>query len=161
MVTIYGNHIFPTNLELYVYESFYVWGLFLISPNSSDTVWFIRIKEPWIAETSSEDDCGQAVVAGQSYIIGNFLKISRSNSKGHYFKIDSRTSYFYHESIMYPFCTILRKEKWNFNWKFWIFWNYSILWAYGNGILVFSLILLVLFSVHCFCWYLVLDSYYG
>ena len=56
-------------------------------PNSSDTVWFIRIKEPCIVETS-EDEYGHAVVAGQSYIIGNFLEGSRSNSKGYYFKVD-------------------------------------------------------------------------
>ena len=55
--------------------------------NSSDTVWFVRIKELCIAETSSEDDYGHAVGAGQSYIIGNFLEKSRSNSKGHYFKV--------------------------------------------------------------------------
>ena len=76
---------------------------FQISPNSSDTVWFIRIKEPCIAEALSEDDCGHAVFAGQSYIIGNFLERPRSTSKGHYFKVDSKTSFFYHESIVYPF----------------------------------------------------------
>ena len=48
------------------------------SSNSSGTVRFIRIKEPCIAETL-EDDYGHAIVAGQSYIIGNFLKKSRSN----------------------------------------------------------------------------------
>ena len=73
----------------------------MVSPNSSDTVLFIRIKEPCIAETPSKNDSGHAVVAGQSYIIGDFLKRS-SNSKGYYFKVDSRTSYFYHESIVYP-----------------------------------------------------------
>ena len=51
------------------------------SSNFSDTVWFIRIKKPCIAETSSEDDYRHAVVVGQSYIIGNFLKKSKSNSK--------------------------------------------------------------------------------
>ena len=61
--------------------------------NSSDTVWFIRIKEPCIAETSS-DDYGHVAVAGQSYIIRNFLQKSRSNSKGDYFKVASKTSYF-------------------------------------------------------------------
>ena len=85
--------------------------MFLISPNSSDTVWFIRIKEPYIAETSSKDDCGHALVAGQSYIIGNFLERSRSNWKGHYFKVDSETSYFYHESIAYPFAQFTEKKN--------------------------------------------------
>ena len=57
--------------------------------NSSDIVWFNRIKESCIA------------VAGQSYIIENFLEISRSNSKRHYFKVDIKTSYFYHESTVW------------------------------------------------------------
>ena len=84
---------------------------FLISPNCSDTVWFIRIKELCIAETSSEDDCGHAVVAGQSYITGNFLERSRNNSKGHHFNLDSKNSYFYHESIVYPFAQFTEKKN--------------------------------------------------
>ena len=85
--------------------------MFLISPNSSDTVWFIRIKEPSIAETSSEDNCGHAVVAGQSYIIGSFIERSRSNSKGHYFKVDGKTSYPYHDSVVYHFAQFTEKKN--------------------------------------------------
>ena len=83
----------------------------MISPNSSDTVWFIRIKELSIEETSSEDDFRHAVVAAQSYIIGNFLERSRSNSKGHYFKVGRKTSYFYHESIVYLFAKFTEKKN--------------------------------------------------
>ena len=82
----------------------------MISPNSSDTVWFIRIKELNIAETP-EDDFRHAGAAAQSYIIGNFLERSRSNSKGHYFKVDSKTSYFYHESIVYLFAKFTEKKN--------------------------------------------------
>ena len=85
--------------------------MFLISPNSSDTVSFIRIKEPSIAETSSEDNCGHTVVAHQSYIIGNFIERSRNNSKGHHFKVDSKTSYFYHESVVYHFAQFTEKKN--------------------------------------------------
>ena len=67
------------------------------------TAWFIRMKKPCIAETFSEDDHSHAIVAGQSYIIGNFPEKLRSNSEGHYFKVDYKTSYFYHESFVYPF----------------------------------------------------------
>ena len=80
------------------------------SPNSSDTVWFLRIQDLCIAETSSQDDYGNVVVAGQSYIIGNFLERSRSNSKWHYFKVDNKISYFYHESIVYPFAQFTEKK---------------------------------------------------
>ena len=84
------------------------------------TVWFIRMKKPCIAETFSEDDYRHAIVAGQSYIIGNFLEKLRSNLEGHYFKVDCKTSYFYHESFVYLFA---QKRK-IFHQKFWIFWNH-------------------------------------
>ena len=64
-----------------------------------------------MAETSSEDDYGHAIVAGQNCSIGNFLEKSKSNSKGNYFKVDSKTSYFYHESIVYPFAQFTEKKK--------------------------------------------------
>ena len=51
------------------------------------------------------------IVAGQCYIIGNFLEKSKSNSKGHYFKIDSKISYFYHETILYPFAQFTEKKN--------------------------------------------------
>ena len=75
-----------------------------------------QTKEQCIAETSSEDDYGYAIIAGQFYIIGNFLEKSRSNSKGHYFKVDRKTSYFYHESIVYPLHNS-QKRKINFSLK--------------------------------------------
>ena len=80
------------------------------SSNSSDSVQFIRIKKPCITETSSTDDYGHATAAGQSHIIEQFLEKSRSNSKGHYFKADSKTFYFYHESIVYPFAQFTEKK---------------------------------------------------
>ena len=58
-----------------------------------------------------EDDYGHAVVTGQSYIKGNFLEKSRSNPKGHYFKVDSKTSYLYHGSIAYPFAQFTEKKN--------------------------------------------------
>lgn len=42
----------------------------------------------FIAEISSADDYGDAIVTGQSFI-GNFLIKSRSNSKGDYFQKDT------------------------------------------------------------------------
>ena len=66
------------------------------------TVWFIRMKKPCIAETFSEDDHSHAIVAGQSYIIGNFPEKLRSNSEGHYFKVDYKTSYFTMKVLCIP-----------------------------------------------------------
>ena len=71
---------------------------------------FIRINKPCITETSSNNDYGHATAAGQSHIIEQFLEKSRSNSKGHYFKADSKTFYFYHESIVYPFAQFTEKK---------------------------------------------------
>ena len=55
------------------------------------------------------------IVAGQYYIIGNFLDKSRSNSKRHYFKVDGKTSYFYHESIAYSFAQFTENKNKFFN----------------------------------------------
>ena len=83
----------------------------IIAPsNSCDTVWFTRIKEcllyfdkPYRTAEISSDDYGHKIVAGQGYIIGNFLEKPRSNSKRHYFKVDIITSNFYLESLVCPF----------------------------------------------------------
>ena len=51
-------------------NDFVIPGTFCViaaSSNSSDTVWFIRIKEPWIPETLS-DDYGHVIVPSQSYV---------------------------------------------------------------------------------------------
>ena len=62
-------------------------------------------------ETSSKDGYGHTIVTGQSYIIGNFLERSASNSKGYYFKVDSKTSYLHHESFMYHFAQFSEKKN--------------------------------------------------
>ena len=118
----------------------------------TDTVWFIRIKEPGIAETS-EDDCEHAVVAGQRYIIGDFLERSRSNSQGYYFKVDIKTSYFYHESIGYPFAQFTEKKN-----EFLIENSeyLEIIHFIGHtGMASLSSLWFCLYysSVHYFCWY--------
>ena len=64
-----------------------------------------------IAETSPEVDYRHVIVAGQSYIIEKFFEESRSNSKGHYFKVGIKASYFYHESIVYPFAQFTEKKN--------------------------------------------------
>ena len=83
----------------------------IIAPsNSCDTVCFTRIKEcllyfdkPYRTAEISSDDYGHKIVAGQGYIMGNFLEKSRSNSKRHYFKGDIITSNFNLESLVCPF----------------------------------------------------------
>ena len=107
--TLYQNNDMQKNNSDFVVSG----TIFVIatSCNSSDTVWFIRIKEPCITETYSEDDYGHVIMAGESYIIGNFLGKSRSTSNGHYFKVDSKTSYFYHESIVYPSAQFIEKKN--------------------------------------------------
>ena len=45
--------------------------------------------------------------------MGTFLK-SRSNSKVDYFKVASKTSYFYHESIVYSFAQFTEMNEFFF-----------------------------------------------
>ena len=47
----------------------------------------------------------------QSYIMGNFLERSRRNSKGHYFKVDSKPSYLHHESFVHSFTQFTEKKN--------------------------------------------------
>ena len=83
----------------------------IIAPsNSCDTVCFTRIKEcllyfdkPYRTAEISSDDYGHKIVAGQGYIMGNFLEKSRKKKKRHYFKGDIITSNFNLESLVCPF----------------------------------------------------------
>ena len=129
------------------------------SSNSSDTVWFIRIKELCIVETS--EDYGYAAVAGQSFITRNFPEKSRSKSNGDYFKVASKTSYFYHESILYPIAQFTEKENefFIYNSEYFEIINFA---EHTEMAFLPSLWIYIYYpSVRSFCWYIVLYSYYS
>ena len=105
------------------------------------------MKEPCIAETSLEDDYGCAIVAGQCHIIRNFPEKSRSNSNGHCCKVDSKTSYFYYEGILYPVAQFTEKK----NSEYSAIITLLSIWKYHpcplfNFILFFSSLVLLIFS---------------
>ena len=68
---------------------------------SSDTVWFMKIKEEGIGPAT--DDYGIKIPEGCKYLQGKFLeKVTESNEKLT-FKLMKKTIYFYPESVVYPF----------------------------------------------------------
>ena len=69
----------------------------------SDTVWFMKIEEEEEGRGPATDDYGIKILDGCKYLQGKFLeKVTKSNKKLT-FKLMKRTTYFYPESIVYPF----------------------------------------------------------
>ena len=97
-----------------------------------------KIKEPCIAETS-EDDCGRVVVAGQSYIILYYIY----------------NIIYYNIIYIYIYIYYIFTENSEY---------FKIIHFVEHTRMV-SLPSLGFYlyysSVHCFCWYLVLDSFYN
>ena len=64
---------------------------------------FVKIVEEYVAAHDIEDDYGHKISQGQEYVVGNFLERTRSTKKGLLFKEESKKTYFFKESIAYPF----------------------------------------------------------
>ena len=63
--------------------------------NSSDTVWFVKIKEHCEAENSIKDYYGVQITAGQEYIKGQFLEKLDTTNKGHLYRLDKCKTFFF------------------------------------------------------------------
>ena len=76
---------------------------------SIDTVWFIRVVEVnRVRETMEVDSYGHQIPAGMVHLSGHFLERDDrySSKKATVFSISRETTYFYKESILYPFVNI-------------------------------------------------------
>ena len=116
---------------------------------------------PWIVkDITAVDSILHYIFLSEVYfcIIGNLYEKSRSNSKGHYFKVDSKMSYFYQESILYPFAQFAEKKNEFFieNSKYFEITTLLNILEWHPCILLFYI---YCSSVHLFWWYLVLYSY--
>ena len=89
-----------TNIGLIIPETFCA---IFASSASADTVWFVKIVEECDAAHDIEDDYGQKISQGQQYVVGKFLERTRSTKKGLLFKEESKKTYFFKKSIVYPF----------------------------------------------------------
>ena len=89
-----------TNIGLIIPEMFCA---IAASSTSADTVWFMKIVEKCVAAHDTEDDYGHKISQGQHYVVGNFFKRTRSTKNGLLFKEEPKKTYFFKESIVYPF----------------------------------------------------------
>ena len=83
-----------------------------VSPESSDTMWFIRVEE--IDCINLKDDVvnyGHVIPAGMTYIKGNFLERMKSNKHSSTFKISKKCKFFHKESVVYPYVELLANKK--------------------------------------------------
>ena len=74
-----------------------------VSSTSADTICCMKIVEKCVAAHEIEDDYGHKISQGQQYVVGNFLERTRSTKKGLLLKKESKKTYFFKESIVYPF----------------------------------------------------------
>ena len=70
---------------------------------SSDTVWFIKIEGESVTKEEICDDYGVKVGLGQKYLYGKFLEKEGTCRGGQKFKLMRKTTFFYKESVAYPF----------------------------------------------------------
>ena len=63
----------------------------------------MKLVEECVVAHDIEDDYGQNIFQRQQYVVGNFLERTRSTKKGLLFKEESKKTYFFKESIVYPF----------------------------------------------------------
>ena len=79
--------------------------------NSIDTVWFIQIVESNCVEDSMLcDDYGHKIAAGVNFLKDHFLEKEKEESTIQVFRCSSKTTFFYSESILYPYVNLLESK---------------------------------------------------
>ena len=72
--------------------------------NSLETFWFVKIFDNnCIANGNEVDDYGNIIADGSKYIKGQFLEFLHENKNKKNYKLSNKVTYFYKESILYPF----------------------------------------------------------
>ena len=79
--------------------------------SSSETFWLVRIIGSQEAETSITDDYANTIPAGHHYIEGQFLEKDILSAKGIYYKQQKKITYFFVESVIYPFVQVQETKK--------------------------------------------------
>ena len=75
-------------------------------------MWFIKVKE--IDRINLKDDVdnyGHVIPAGMTYIKGNSLERMGSNKHSSTFKISKKCTFFYKESVVYPYVELLENRE--------------------------------------------------
>ena len=76
----------------------------IAADSDGDMIRFIKVvKDEDVAETTLQDDYQKHVAAGQKYMEGRLLEKAGSNRSGHKFKVSSKRSFFFRDSVLYPY----------------------------------------------------------
>ena len=79
---------------------------------SIDTIWFVKILEnECVASANEKDDCGNVIPHGAFFLKGRFLEIVVEKSSHRVYKLSKKLTYFYKESVIYPFVNMVETEK--------------------------------------------------
>lgn len=78
---------------------------------SSDTVWFIKIKDSYRAQKQMTDDYNNSIAPGMDYIEGKFMEKFHIVPKGTLYTLSKKKTYFFKESVVYPFVQFTAAKK--------------------------------------------------
>ena len=78
--------------------------------SSIDTVWFANVVKVCLSQKDEKDDYGNTIRVGHKHIHGHFLE-KISTSTGHHFKLSKKVTFFYKESVVYPFVQLTETKK--------------------------------------------------
>ena len=57
------------------------------------------------------DDYSNKIAIGQQYIKGDFLEKHEPVTKGYYYKLKKKKTFFFHKSVVYPFVQFKQAKK--------------------------------------------------
>ena len=89
-------------------------AIITVSPakKSDDTVWFIRVVDiKCCSKKPSTDDYGHIIPPGMNFLQGNFLERVSSSKSYILFKCSKKITYFYQETILFPFVEMEETNK--------------------------------------------------
>ena len=60
-------------------------------------MWFVKVKGASIAKETTTDDYSNTIVAGLEYVTGQFLEKIEWGTKGSFYKLNQKNTYFFKE----------------------------------------------------------------
>jgi len=78
---------------------------------SSDTNWFIKVKDSYCEQEQKTDDYNNIITPGMDYIEGKFMEKVHIEPKGTLYKLSKKKAYFFKESLVYPFVQFTGAKK--------------------------------------------------
>ena len=80
--------------------------------SSIDTAWFIKVIENDLMSNGDDtDDYGHTIIKDSKYNMGHFLERFTNTRKGELYKLSNKRTFFYSESVIYPFVDVKEEKK--------------------------------------------------